>query len=59
MVGSKSPASDEARLVARCLQGDNTAWEAMFRANHPRLVLIIKSMIQDKSGTEQAEEVAA
>ena len=59
MVGSKTPASDEARLVARCLQGDNTAWEAMFRANHPRLVHIIKSMIQDKSGTEQAEEVAA
>jgi DNA-directed RNA polymerase specialized sigma24 family protein len=31
----------------------------MFHANHPRLVLIIKSMIQEKSGREQAEEVAA
>ena len=59
MVGTKTPVSDEAGLIAKCLQGDNTAWEAMFRANHPRLVLIIKSMIQDKSGTEQAEEVAA
>jgi DNA-directed RNA polymerase specialized sigma24 family protein len=51
--------SEEERLVARCLQGEHTAWETLFRDYHPQLVSIIKSLTPHESGAEQAEEVAA
>ena len=53
------PPSEEERLVARCLQSEDTAWETMFHLYHPKLVFVIKSMIQGESGMEQAEEIAA
>jgi hypothetical protein len=50
---------DEERLVARCLRGENTAWEMMFNLYHPQLVSIIKAMMHGEGALELAEEVAA
>src|SRR5690242_5338600 len=33
--------SEEERLIARCLQGEDIAWDTMFTLYHPRLVSII------------------
>ena len=55
---SHSPYEEE-RLVARCLRGEDTAWETMFHLYHPQLVSIIKAMMHGESGMEQAEEIAA
>jgi ECF sigma factor len=53
------PLSEEERLVARCLRGDDTAWDTMFRCYHPRLVSIIKGLMHGEGAMEQAEEIAA
>lgn len=53
------PPSDEERLVAQCLRGEDTAWEAFFHLYHPRLVTIIKRLMGNQSRGEQAEEIAA
>ena len=53
------PLSDEERLVARCLRGEDTAWETMFRSYHPQLVSIIKGLMHGEGAMEQAEEIAA
>ena len=50
---------DDVQLIARCLEGEDAAWEAMFHRYHPRLVSIIGSLIRGESGEEQAEEIAA
>jgi len=51
--------SEEERLVARCLRGEDTAWETMFHLYHPQLVSIIQALMQGEGATEQAEEIAA
>ena len=43
----------------RCLRGEDTAWQTMFRLYHPQLVSIIKCLMHNESGIEQAEEIAA
>jgi DNA-directed RNA polymerase specialized sigma24 family protein len=53
------PPDEEERLVAQCLQGQDTAWETLFHLYHPRLVNIIKALIHNEGGMEQAEEIAA
>jgi hypothetical protein len=50
---------EEERLVARCLRGEDTAWEMMFHLYHPRLVSIIKAEMNWQCSTDQAEEIAA
>ena len=50
---------EEERLVARCLCGEDTAWETMFHLYHPRLVSIIKAEMNWQCSTDQAEEIAA
>ena len=55
---SFSPYEEEG-LVARCLRGEDTAWEVMFRLYHPRLVSIIKAEMNWQCSTDQAEEIAA
>src|SRR5271157_5759933 len=50
---------EEERLVARCLRGEDTAWEMMFHHYHPRLVSIIKAEMNWQCSTDQAEEIAA
>jgi hypothetical protein len=50
---------EEEGLVARCLRGEDTAWEVMFRLYHPRLVSIIKAEMNWQCSTDQAEEIAA
>ena len=50
---------EEEGLVARCLRGEDTAWEVMFRLYHPRLVSIIKAEMNWHCSTDQAEEIAA
>ena len=50
---------EEERLVARCLCGEDTAWETMFHLYHPQLVSIIKAMMHGEGAMEQAEEIAA
>ena len=50
---------EEEGLVARCLHGEDTAWEVMFRLYHPRLVSIIKAEMNWHCSTDQAEEIAA
>jgi DNA-directed RNA polymerase specialized sigma24 family protein len=54
-----SELGEEERLVARCLRGDNNAWEMMFNLYHPQLVSIIKAMMHGEGAVEQAEEIAA
>jgi len=49
--------SEEERLIARCLQGENIAWDTMFSLYHPRLSLI--SFIECGCDKERAEEIAA
>jgi len=51
--------SEEERLVARCLYGEDAAWETMFRFYHPQLVSIIKALTHGEGAMEQAEEIAA
>jgi DNA-directed RNA polymerase specialized sigma24 family protein len=51
--------TEEERMVARCLRGDAAAWQTLFQLYHPHLVIIIKSLIRNGSGAEQAEEIAA
>jgi DNA-directed RNA polymerase specialized sigma24 family protein len=53
------PQTEEERLVARCLRGDSTAWQTLFQLYHPKLLIIIKLLMGNGSGTEQAEEIAA
>jgi len=53
------PLSEEEHLVERCLRGEDTAWETMFRLYHPRLVSIIKALMHGEGALEQAEEIAA
>ena len=50
---------EEERLVARCLRGEETAWEMMFHLYHPQLVSIITAMMRGEGAMEQAEEIAA
>ena len=50
---------EEERLVARCLRGEDTAWETMFHLYHPQLVSIITAMMHGEGAMEQAEEIAA
>jgi hypothetical protein len=50
---------EEERLVARCLRGEDTAWEMMFHLYHPQLVSIITGFMHGKGAMEQAEEIAA
>ena len=50
---------DDEATVAGCLRGENSAWEAMFRHYHPRLVSIIKAEMNWQCSTDQAEEIAA
>jgi hypothetical protein len=50
---------EEERLVARCLRGEDTAWEMIFHLYHPRLVSIIKAEMNWQCSTDQAEEIAA
>ena len=50
---------EEERLVARCLRGEDTAWEMMFHLYHPQLVSIITAMMHGEGAMEQAEEIAA
>ena len=50
---------EEERLVARCLHGEDTAWEMMFHLYHPQLVSIITAMMHGEGAMEQAEEIAA
>jgi hypothetical protein len=56
---SSHPRSEEERLVARCLRGEDTAWETMFHVYHPQLVSIIKALMRGEGAVEQAEEIAA
>jgi DNA-directed RNA polymerase specialized sigma24 family protein len=56
---SRCPTDEEERLVAECLQGDAAAWEALFHLYHPRLVNVIKTLMYNEGGMEQAEEIAA
>ncbi len=51
--------SEEERLVARCLRGEDAAWETMFHLYHPQLVSIIQALMHGEGATEQAEEIAA
>lgn len=53
------PRADEEGLVTRCLNGEHLAWDILFRRYHPRLVTIIRSLMRNGSGPEQAEEIAA
>ena len=53
------PTYDDEATVAGCLRGENSAWEAMFRHYHPRLVSIIKAEMNWQCNTDQAEEIAA
>ena len=46
--------SEEERLVARCLRGEDTAWETMFHLYHPQLVSIIQVLMHGEGATEQA-----
>jgi DNA-directed RNA polymerase specialized sigma24 family protein len=55
---SISPCEEE-QLIARCLRGENTAWETMFECYHPQLVLVIRAMLHGEGAIEQAEEIAA
>ncbi|MGC8638400.1 MAG: hypothetical protein ACP5XB_00815 [Isosphaeraceae bacterium] len=50
---------DDVQLIARCLEGEDAAWEAMFHRYHPQLVGVIRSLIRGECGEEQAEEIAA
>jgi hypothetical protein len=50
---------DDEAIIAGCLRGENSAWEAMFRHYHPRLVSIIKAEMNWQCNTDQAEEIAA
>jgi DNA-directed RNA polymerase specialized sigma24 family protein len=59
MQRSSQPKSEEERLVARCLRGEDRAWRTLFRRYHPQLVSIIKCLMHNESGVEQAEEIAA
>jgi len=56
---SSQPSSEEERLIARCLRGEDTAWETMFHLYHPQLVSIIKALLHGEGALEQAEEIAA
>ena len=50
---------DEVRLVARCLQGEESAWVSLFSIYHPPLLLIVRSFLRREGRAEQAEEIAA
>jgi len=50
---------EEERLVARCLRGEDTAWELMFQLYHPQLLSIIRGLMHGEGALEQAEEIAA
>ena len=56
---SLSRDDEEERLVARCLQGEDAAWEMMFHLYHPQLLSIIMALMHGEGATEQAEEIAA
>ncbi len=50
---------EEERLVARCLRGEDAAWELMFHLYHPQLLSIIRALMRGEGAMEQAEEIAA
>jgi len=50
---------EEERLVARCLRGEDAAWEMMFHLYHPQLLSIIRALMHGEGAMEQAEEIAA
>ncbi len=50
---------EEERLVARCLRGEDAAWEMMFHLYHPQLLSIIRVLMRGEGAMEQAEEIAA
>ena len=50
---------EEERLVARCLRGEDAAWELMFHLYHPRLMSVIKAEMNWHCSTDLAEEIAA
>ena len=50
---------EDERLVARCLQGEDAAWEMMFHLYHPQLLSIIRALMRGEGAMEQAEEIAA
>jgi len=50
---------EEERLVARCLRGEDAAWEMMFHLYHPQLLSIIRTLMHGEGAMEQAEEIAA
>lgn len=52
------PATEEQRLIARCIRGEDAAWETVFQVYHPRLVAYISFLTRGGS-KEQADEVAA
>lgn len=51
--------SDEAKLIARCLEGDESAWAILFGRYHQPLLLIVRSLIKNDSLAEPAEEITA
>src|SRR4051812_24341067 len=51
--------SDEEALVARCLQGDESAWADLFSIYHLPLLLVVSSLLKGDTRAEQAEEVTA
>ena len=53
------PLAEEERLVARCLREDAAAWQSLFQLYNPKLLIIIKFLMGNGSGTDQAEEIAA
>jgi DNA-directed RNA polymerase specialized sigma24 family protein len=56
---SRHPLAEEEQLVARCLRGEDAAWTTLFHLYHPKLLTIIRWLIHNEGGAEQAEEVAA
>src|SRR4051794_895580 len=51
--------SDEEGLVKRCLQGDESAWVALFSLYNPRLLLTVGSLLRREGRAEQAEEITS
>lgn len=51
-------ATEEQRLIARCMLGEEEAWATVFQLYHPRLIHYIEYLTR-VGDREQAEEVAA
>lgn len=47
------------RLIARCLQGEEAAWDVMFERYQPHLLSYVLYLLRGEGGVEQAEEIAA